>query len=188
MSRPDALDLLPRLHQPEQQRITDEIAAALLYEGYLLYPYRRTALKNQYRWVFGVLFPHDFSLAVAETEPWVMQTECLLRGEPNTTLQARVRFLHLTPTAIGPKPSPDPVGEETAQREVVVEEEFRRLHGTGGEFRFRFPAQDADGMGYRLLEGRLTLAVRPVEGDVFRLTVRVENRTALGALSPTDRE
>jgi hypothetical protein len=185
MKREDSTD------QPSvvQSTAVDEIAGALLYEGYLLYPYRRTALKNQYRWVFGVLFPQDFSRAVGEAEPWVMQTECLLRGAPDATLQVRVRFLHLAAPVAGPTPSPDSVGEDTAQREVVVEEELRRLHGTGGEYRFRFPAQTAceTEAGNRPLEGRVRLAVRPVEGDVFRLTVRVENRTALDALDPADR-
>ena len=31
------------------------VADAVLYEGYLLYPYRATSSKNQSRWQFGVL-------------------------------------------------------------------------------------------------------------------------------------
>ena len=33
------------------------VADAVLYEGYLLYPYRATSRKNQARWQFGVLGP-----------------------------------------------------------------------------------------------------------------------------------
>ena len=33
------------------------VADAVLYEGYLLYPYRATSGKNQSRWQFGVLGP-----------------------------------------------------------------------------------------------------------------------------------
>ena len=33
------------------------VADAVLYEGYLLYPYRATSQKNQSRWQFGVLGP-----------------------------------------------------------------------------------------------------------------------------------
>ena len=33
------------------------VADAVLYEGYLLYPYRATSGKNQLRWQFGVLGP-----------------------------------------------------------------------------------------------------------------------------------
>ncbi|AQA26166.1 hypothetical protein BTZ20_3066 [Rhodococcus sp. MTM3W5.2] len=33
------------------------VADAVLYEGYLLYPYRASSRKNQSRWQFGVLGP-----------------------------------------------------------------------------------------------------------------------------------
>ena len=33
------------------------VADAVLYEGYLLYPYRATSSKNQSRWQWGVLGP-----------------------------------------------------------------------------------------------------------------------------------
>jgi len=33
------------------------VADAVLYEGYLLYPYRATSMKNRVRWQFGVLGP-----------------------------------------------------------------------------------------------------------------------------------
>ena len=34
-----------------------KIADSILYEGYLLYPYRATAVKNRQRFNFGVLLP-----------------------------------------------------------------------------------------------------------------------------------
>src|SRR5579884_3326835 len=186
MKREDAPNLPPEV----QPTGIDEIAAAMLYEGYLLYPYRRTALKNRYRWVFGVLFPGDYSRAAGETEPWVMQTECLLKGEPDAILQVRVRFLHLAAPPAAAMPSPHPAVDETAQREVVVEEEVRHLHGTGREFPLRFPAQAAGRTetGYRPVEGRLELSVRPTEGNVLRLTVRIENHTPVDSRELPDRE
>ena len=71
-----------------------EIARAVLYEGYILYPYRPSAIKNRQRWTFGGVFPR----AYAESEggdPWHMQTQCLLRGDPGTMVEARVRFLQI---------------------------------------------------------------------------------------------
>ncbi len=55
-----------------------EIADAVLYEGYLLYPYRASALKNRQRWTIGVVYPHEYSIANESNDPWFMQTECLL--------------------------------------------------------------------------------------------------------------
>ncbi|WP_084658516.1 hypothetical protein [Thermogemmatispora onikobensis] len=75
------------------------IADAVLYEGYLLYPYRHSALKNRQRWTYGVVYPRAYSEAGGEVEPWRMQTECLLEAGTGlgieTQLSVSVRFLHL---------------------------------------------------------------------------------------------
>ena len=34
-----------------------QVADAVLFEGYVLYPYRASAAKNRMRWQFGVLVP-----------------------------------------------------------------------------------------------------------------------------------
>jgi hypothetical protein len=70
------------------------IADAVLYEGYLLWPYRRSALKNQRRWTFGGVYPRGHSEG-REDDPWVMRTQCLLEGGPGAAVQVGVRFLHV---------------------------------------------------------------------------------------------
>jgi hypothetical protein len=72
-----------------------EIANAVLYEGYLLYPYRHTAIKNRQRWTIGVVYPREYSEANGSIEPWTMQTECLVSGSADTSLDIYLRFLHL---------------------------------------------------------------------------------------------
>jgi hypothetical protein len=141
------------------------------------------ALKNQYRWIFGVLVPPEYSRAVGETEPSAIQTECLLSGDANTTLQVIVRFLHLAAPVSETAPPLESAVDATARREIVLEERVERLLDTRREVPFHIPAQAADdgGTTYAMLQGRLELAIRPVAGDVSRLTVRVENRTALDA-------
>jgi hypothetical protein len=47
----------------------EKIAAAVLYEGYILYPYRPTAIKNRQRWNFGTLYPRDYAEAQRPPEP-----------------------------------------------------------------------------------------------------------------------
>jgi hypothetical protein len=74
---------------------TKEIANAVLYEGYLLYPYRPSAIKNRQRWTIGVVYPREYSEANGSIEPWTMQTECLVTGSADTSLDIYVRFLHL---------------------------------------------------------------------------------------------
>lgn len=73
----------------------DRIVAATLYEGYVLYPYRPTSVKNQVRWTFGAVHPRAYSEASKGTEPWMAQTECLLRTSDQTSVSVHVRFLQL---------------------------------------------------------------------------------------------
>ena len=81
--------------------VAEQIAKAVLYEGYMLYPYRRSAVKNQQRWNFGALCPHSYSQAQGATESWNMQTECLVEGVADTSLSVKVRFLHLLTREVG---------------------------------------------------------------------------------------
>jgi hypothetical protein len=71
-----------------------KVADAVLYEGYLLYPYRRSAQKNRTRFQFGVLMPPPYR-AVDEHEPSASQTECLVECPPDTGIDIGLRFLHL---------------------------------------------------------------------------------------------
>jgi hypothetical protein len=82
-------------------RVVEQIAKAVLYEGYMLYPYRPSSVKNQQRWNFGVLCPQSYSEAQDGSEAWTMQTECLLEGSSMTGLEVRVRFLQLVSRSIG---------------------------------------------------------------------------------------
>ncbi|GAA2768186.1 hypothetical protein GCM10010103_72280 [Streptomyces paradoxus] len=79
------------------------VADAVLYEGYLLYPYRRSSAKNRVRWQFGVLFPRDWAEADGPVTPgvsgsadsWYQQTECLLRVRQPGSARVRVRVRYL---------------------------------------------------------------------------------------------
>jgi hypothetical protein len=68
------------------------IADAVLYEGYLLYPYRATSGKNQSRWQFGVVGPPGASDAgIGEDD--TLSAQFLIDGDSELTLV--VRFLQL---------------------------------------------------------------------------------------------
>src|SRR5215472_16890101 len=68
----------------------DKIVKSLLYEGYMLYPYRRSALKNQHRWNCGLVYPEGM-------ESDHMITECLIAGGCGAEAAAvEVRFLQLS--------------------------------------------------------------------------------------------
>jgi hydrogenase maturation protease len=142
----------------------DPIARAILYEGYLLYPYRKTSLKNARPCPFGSLYPKEYSLANGECEPWSMQTECLIRGDEHTVIQGMVRFLH----EYGP--------DGALEREVVLQDCVLGNLNTRTDFTFR---------GYHgSLHGSADLAIERLSPSVFNLRVRIENVTASDRAGP----
>jgi hypothetical protein len=85
----------------------EAIARALLYEGYVLYPYRADALKNRHRWTVGGLVPRTYG--ELHSEPWSLQAECLVHGDADSRLSVGLRFLR-------------PVGPPTEWQEAAEEE------------------------------------------------------------------
>ena len=78
----------------------DAIAKAVLYEGYMLYPYRGSSVKNRQRFNFGVLYPKSYSEAQSGADACSMQTECLVEGACLSSLEVRVRFLKLVDRSV----------------------------------------------------------------------------------------
>ena len=81
----------------------EKIAAAVLYEGYVLWPYRRSAQKNQKRWTFGGVYPRAFSETAGTNDPWLMQTQCLVAGK-NPAVEVKVRFLQVVERRVASLP------------------------------------------------------------------------------------
>jgi hypothetical protein len=79
---------------PEHLAHARQVADAVLYEGYLLYPYHQAAPKNQVRFQFGVLMPPGYA-EVDPNEPSASQTECLLECPDDAPVRVLARFLQL---------------------------------------------------------------------------------------------
>ena len=77
------------------RELVDKIVNAVLYEGYILYPYRASSKKNQReRFTFGRIYPQEYSDAQNGREPSLIQTECLVCNESHdAALEISVRFL-----------------------------------------------------------------------------------------------
>lgn len=101
--------------------MVDRLVAATLYEGYILYPYRPSSVKNQVRWTFGGVHPRAWSEASAGTDPWFAQTECLLRGGDAAAVMVHVRFLQLVTRTVARLAPPSPLldGDAAARLEDV---------------------------------------------------------------------
>jgi len=146
------------------------IADAVLYEGYVLYPYRASSGKNQVRWQFGVLAPPGFCETNPDEHSWSETQVLVSRGN---RLHGRVRFLQLQ-RRLAPGQQPWDEGlEQTIELDEALPAE-RRIP-------FSFPGgRDEAGGVARVrqpLEGAVFVATDSV-GELLRLRVRVENLTA----------
>ncbi|MFR9805925.1 hypothetical protein ACL02T_27090 [Pseudonocardia sp. RS010] len=102
------------------------VADAVLFEGYLLYPYRASAQKNRIRWQWGVLVPQGFGADSGETS--ANRTECVLetRGR-GPVLHLRLRFLQRERRTVqGPDGVPVDAVEVAGVRHVPFEEGLPR--------------------------------------------------------------
>jgi len=150
--------------------LIERIVRTLLYEGYMLYPYRPSAIKNRQRWNFGVLTPKCFSEAHRGTEAWMMQTECLVENPKEARLNINIRFLQL-------------VGEEVLERDIsITDQSLDELTIVPRETPFRLPAEQ------QAIEGLVEISAELIAPQLFKLRARVKNLTALLDVSRRTRD
>jgi hypothetical protein len=163
------------------------IADAVLYEGYILYPYRASSQKNQSRWQFGVVMAPGYA-AAEESETSVTRAECVLEhtGQPSVTVL--LRFLQVQRRTSG-----GATWDEAVAREVEVTADAAALSGAGVVHSFNVEGGEdrSDGVVRRRepLAGAITVRAAEVPGPwrAVRLQVQVENRTGLPA-TPRSRD
>jgi hypothetical protein len=157
----------------------DAISRAVLYEGYALYPYRPSALKNRRRWMLGGLYPRAW--AEAHGERWCAQAQCLMVGPGE--VEARVRFLE---------------GEE--EREIgpveiagdawrfALESTGARSAGAGDVENPRAPDANAGAHTFEIaaVRGEVIFSAERVVDGTVRVTVAIRNLTELSATAGRD--
>lgn len=137
--------------------LVEQIARALLYEGYLLYPYRTSSLKNCRPCAFGSLYPRAYCQAHGDIEPCSMHIECLVRGDSAASVHGRVQFLQTC-------------GRERAV--VLPERGLYELVQQPAQTAFSFA--DADSAH---VEGVVERSVEPMSSSVLKVRIRIENQT-----------
>ncbi|MGH8868589.1 MAG: hypothetical protein ACRDYU_11395 [Actinomycetes bacterium] len=75
------------------------VGDAVLFEGYLLYPYRASAAKNRVRWQWGVLMPPAY-VAASPDERSGLRTEVVLDPRAGAEVTVTLRFLHVRARAV----------------------------------------------------------------------------------------
>ncbi len=180
------------------------IADAVLYEGYILWPYRRSALKNQRRFTFGGVYPPVHSRAHPD-DPAMMQTEVLIRGSGEIQVQITVRFLHVVQRSVARWQGDELeqvdellidgqrhlAWDEAVEREVcspqlsleqLREDERVPIEIAGGSEIEELNDTRSEPRGalirsWKELRGNLSLCASPLGGDLWRVRARIVNHT-----------
>jgi hypothetical protein len=117
-----------------------QVADAVLYEGYVLYPYRASAQKNRSRWQFGVLMPADYVTA-DPSERSLTQAECVFEHSGQPAVELAVRFLQVQRrTTLGPTAAN--TWDEAVEQEVGLTVDSPLLTGDGCTKGFVIPGGD----------------------------------------------
>ena len=163
------------------------VADAVMYEGYILYPYRASAPKNRSRWQFGVVMAPGYT-AVDPSERDFAQTECVLEHSAQTTVAVVIRFLQ-----VQRRTSDGSSWDEAVEHEHLIRADADRLLDGGHVTEFEIPAgEDREGDVVRRREhltASVSVLATPLPGPwgAVRLRVRVDNRSA-SATAPRTRE
>jgi hypothetical protein len=168
------------------------IADAVLYEGYILWPYRRSALKNQKRFTFGGVYPPAHA-ALHPDDPSSMQTEVLVTGG---AVSVTVRFLQVVKRKVL-DPSGREVDElesggerhlawdEAVEREIAVPPQALDALATSNTISIEFmPGTEREELAagallrsWHGLRGQLEVRSAPLRSGVWRLSAEIVNET-----------
>jgi hypothetical protein len=175
-----------------------QVADALLFEGYVLYPYRASDGKNRVRWQFGVLMPPGYG-AIDPSERTSSRTECLLDGD-DAVLTVRIRFLQAQRRTVLDASGVEVASLETPQVSYVPWDEAVERHvdisRTVSELPLEIPFEVAGGTELEAVDGGflqrtrlplsgiLSLSATPLPGPygVVRLRLDVSN-TSTGPIA-----
>ena len=147
--------------------LVEQIANAVLYEGYLLYPYRKSAVKNQQRWNFGVVAPGES-----------METQCLALGGPLTSLSVKVRCLRLLERLA------DGWHEASECEMTPPDASFAELETAPLTHRFAHAATRTEERTQAALDCEIETRADQVQDGLYRITVRISNTTPPPAAAP----
>jgi hypothetical protein len=179
-----------------------KIADAVLYEGYVLYPYRASSGKNRLRFQFGVLAPRRWSEA-GGCEQWWMSTECIAEPRPGARVRGKIRFLQMQRRMVEQADGDDSFRavesieidgklltswdegiEREASFEISLGAAEREVHFDFAADRVVEPIANSRGVvaarilrEMHALNGVIRLSPVAVEDRLVKLTVRIQNET-----------
>jgi hypothetical protein len=167
-----------------------QIAQAVLYEGYVLWPYRRSALKNQHRFTIGGLYPAAYAQCCGDRSE--ARVECLVEGtEPKLDLE--VRFLHMVRRQVLVEGCPVDDVTLDGDRYLTWDETVER--GTDKADRFACEAGSESewispnlelARSWERIDGLVECRTSRLDDELRRVTIRVANESVAADSSRED--
>ncbi len=176
--------------------VLKNLANTLLYEGYSLFPYHRSAIKNQKPIPFGVIYPKKYNEYNQHAHS-SMKSECIIAGNDDLSLNISVRFLHLIKIKADKQNTKENVQDEaecdwqTIEREInsgdlkvseliknkkTIQISFDKLNeDNNDEIKVNYINSVSEISGKVVIEASF---VKNVE-NIFRITVSVSNDSLL---------
>jgi len=170
----------------------EKIAASVLYEGYILYPYRASSTKNAQRWNFGTLYPRDYAESLRPAEPFRLHAEFLVSTSGVASLDLRVRFLQLVRKQAGTAQEWDEGVEQTANFVGlnVAELVGKEVHQDAVLERSNTVANSdtEQPRNVKKLSGSLDIGAQEVQNGLYRLKLEFSNVTPMANPSTCSRK
>jgi hypothetical protein len=171
-----------------------QIARCVLYEGHVLWPYRRSALKNRDRWIIGGLYPDAYARAAAERS--AASFESLIEGR-DPAVQIELRFLHAVRRQVVTAGAPADEAEIDGTRYVSWDEATERTARLDATSRapVGVPAgSDVEAVGggvelrraWERVGAEIDVRVDRVAPGVGKLHVEVRNTSAFAGTQRSD--
>ena len=147
--------------------MVEKIARAVLYEGYLLYPYRHSAIKNQQRWNFGVLYPPAWAAAQTGADRSYFRMECLAQATKESAIDISLRFLQLITRH----------ADEQSWQEAVEQQMTIPALSCAELASSDFAREETFTSGDKPVRVHLRACAVPLRPELFRITLQVNNAT-----------
>lgn len=168
---------------PQNDNITvhtglNNLIHTLLYEGYSLYPYRNSALKNKMPIPFGVVYPESYCRQ-NEHVHCIMQTECIVSGNKDLSINIHIRFLQINNDS-NPENAWRAIERNVSPGNLLIE----NLLQNELIFSFSFDTEkptEAEAATFCGISGKLVIKASQFEGKShgFKISVAVINDTSI---------
>lgn len=145
----------------------EKIADSILYEGYNLFPFRKSALKNQKRFNFGIVSPKGWAKNKVN-ETFSQQTEVLIFSKKQDfDIEVKIRFLQVEDR--------DNDWQKAISRSVENSFCLLDIFSEEKELKFEFSGKG----NFHKLAGKIKIRASKLEDHLFKLSLVLFNTSNL---------